>query len=247
MRPLVLLHGFTGGPSTWDDVALLLGPGRRLVRPVLLGHGPVPWPSATSFEAEVDRLSEFVNTTLGPGAHLVGYSLGGRMALGMLVRHPGLVARATLIGASPGLPDPDARAARRREDEARARSLEVEGLAHFVDTWERLPLFDTQASVPEARRRARRAQRLAHDPAGLACSLRVCGLGVMPDLSAALARIDVPVTFVAGAQDPKFRALARSMASSTPHSTHREIPSAGHDVVLERPGPLASLLEELDA
>ena len=222
-----------------------------------MGHGPAPWPSAVSFDDEVDRLAEVVRTSLGPGAHLVGYSLGGRMALGMLVRHPGLVARATLIGASPGLSDPDARAIRRREDEARAirrredearaRSLEVEGLAPFVDSWERLPLFDSQSSVPDARRRAHRAQRLAHDPAGLARSLRVCGLGAMPDLSAALARIEVPVTFVAGAQDPKFRALARSMASSTPHSTHREIPGSGHDVVLERPGPLASLLEELDA
>ena len=93
--PLVCLHGFTGSPQCWDDVIEALGKPSRVLCPTLLGHNQGPPPaSITSFEAEVDRIATMVLHAGLTGAHLVGYSLGARLGLGLLVRHGRLFARA---------------------------------------------------------------------------------------------------------------------------------------------------------
>lgn len=235
--PLVLLHGFTGTPAAFDEVR------RRLQRPchawALTGHGPGA--DAPDWDGEIARLAARIEA-LGEPVHLVGYSLGGRTALGLIVAFPALFRRATLIGANPGLGDPEARAARRSWEEGLARQLETDGLRAFVDAWEALPLWASQASLPADVRDRQRRGRLSHDPAGLAASLRRCGLGVMPDLRASLSSVDVPVDLVVGGLDAKFRALSAAMADAMPHAEVRVVDDVGHNVVLEAPGPLASLL-----
>ena len=112
-RPLVLLHGFTGAPASWDGVRRSLDDAIPVLAPALLGHdGTAGSPAIRSFDDEVDRLAGAVRGAGLEGAHLAGYSLGGRVALGLLVRHPGRFAAATLIGAHPGLQDPADRAER---------------------------------------------------------------------------------------------------------------------------------------
>ena len=103
MRPaLVLVHGFTGSPTSWEAVVARLPSDWTVIAPALVGHrgGPVGDPGR-GFEAEVDRLAEWVRARTSEPSHLVGYSLGARLGLGMLVRHPAQFARATLIGTNP--------------------------------------------------------------------------------------------------------------------------------------------------
>ena len=216
-----------------------------LVAPAALGHDGTPGPAdVATFEAEADRLADVIRGRLSRPAHLVGYSMGGRLALGLLVRHAGLFHSATLIGASPGLSTAGERADRVARDEEWARLLDEEGLDTFVAAWEALPLWATQAGVPAERLARQRAIRRSHDPRGLARSLRVVGLGRMPDYRDRLAGVDVPVRLVVGARDPKFRALAEEMTSRLPRSTVVAVPGAGHNVVLERPREIATLLRE---
>lgn len=247
-RPRVLLHGFTGSAASWAHVLeeLDAGPGEPTVlAPAVLGHDGTPGPAEIdTFEAEVDRLADVIRGGTGEGAHLVGYSMGGRLALGLLVRHPGLFDSATLIGASPGLRDPGERETRAARDEEWARLLDVEGLDTFVAAWEALPLWATQATVPAARLDRQRRIRRSHDPRGLARSLRVVGLGRMPDYRPHLGQVDIPVRLVAGTRDPKFLGLARAMADRLPRAMVIAVPEAGHNVVLERPEEIAGLLRE---
>ena len=141
---LLLLHGFLGTPSTWDRVV----PGTGA--PLLPGHGPDPDMSPASFEAAVDAIA----ASLLPGPVIVaGYSMGARLALGLAVRHPGLVRAAVLASVNPGLGG-DERAARIAWDDAQAATLIEHGLPAFVDGWERLPLFATQRRLSEDRRDA---------------------------------------------------------------------------------------------
>lgn len=229
----VLLHGFTGAPDSWETVRLsLTGPALALALP---GHGG---PDAATWEQTVDRIAEQVP----PGAHLVGYSLGARVALGLLVRHPGLASRATLIGVNPGLSNAD-RPARQAWEEDLARMLERQGLPAFLERWERLPLWTSQQRLPDAVLARQRAIRMVHDPAGLARSLRVAGLGRMPDLRPALSTLDLPVQLVVGGEDARFRALAQDMIARLPHGSLGIVEGVGHNVVLEAPGELAALLE----
>src|SRR5262249_55892589 len=144
------------------------------------------------FEAEVDRLAALIRAR-GEKVHLAGYSLGGRVAIGLLCRHAGLFRSATLSSAQPGLHSEAEREERRAADERWCAVLESRGIEAFVEAWEKLPLFATQS---DEMRRAQRRERLSHDPRGLAHSLRTCGLGHMPSYSESLALVPVPTSIV---------------------------------------------------
>ncbi len=229
---LVLLHGFAGSPASWDDVVALLPPSLDILRPTLAGHDGTPPPA--SWEDEVARLAALVPD----GAHLCGYSLGARLALGILARHPHRSRRATLASAHPGLLAPADRAARADDDERWARRLEAGGLAHFSAAWDAHPLF---AGLPAAARAARTAGRARHDARSLAASMRALSLARMPahppDAS------DTPLTLLVGAHDTKFRALAARL----PHATVEVVAHAGHDLLHENPAAVAAAICREDA
>jgi 2-succinyl-6-hydroxy-2,4-cyclohexadiene-1-carboxylate synthase len=240
---LVLLHGFTGSPSSFDGFVDHLAPGARVVRPALLGHDGAP-SAIGSWEAEIERLARAIGERAGRGAHLVGYSLGARVGLSLLASHPGLVSGATLVGAR--LPPRGARerAERAARDEAWARRLETEPLESFVSAWEGQALFDTQRALPAAARARRRAERLRHDPRGLAQSLRVLGLASMPDLRDALPSVDLPVTLAVGSRDDAFHAHAEEILRLLPRARILTLEGAGHDLILERPAALAASIDQ---
>lgn len=216
-----------------DGLASRAGP------PVLLdlpGHGRHAGLVGTwrftleAVEAEVDAVAG------SEPLDLVGYSMGGRLALAYACRNPHRVERLVLESASPGLRTGEERTARRLEDEALARRIEAGGVPAFVDEWEKLPLFASQASLPPDVRARQRAVRLANDPHSLAAALRGLGTGVLPSYWGSLGTLNFPVLVVVGALDPKFVEIGRRMASALPDARLVEVPEAGHTVHLERPG-----------
>lgn len=226
-----LLHGFAGDPSAWDGV-IAAWRARIAPDPVALpGHGADA--VQAGWVANVEALAASV-------AHrdiVVGYSLGARLALGLLAA--GACEHAVLISVNPGLPAEaeSERAARRAGDAAWAAMLRARGVAAFADAWAAQPLFASQARVAPALLAARRAARLRHDPEQLARSLEEMGLGAMPDYRATLAAAADRVTLVVGAEDAKFVALARASGL-----TVATIADCGHDPTLEQPRELARVL-----
>ncbi len=242
MTTAVLIHGFSGGPGSWRRVA-----GRLRMRtwaPAVCGHGAGASAAAVprSFEAEVDRLAAAVGAAAPPPRYVVGYSLGGRLALGLLVRHPDLFVGASLIGANPGIEGGSERQARRTADEAWARLLEEQGLAVFDREWSSLPLFGSQRGLDAGIIEEQRRVRLDHDPEALAAAMRTLSPGAMPNYRPLLPGITCPVELIAGGLDAKFVALARRMAGRLPGGTLRLVDGAGHNVPLEAPTELACLL-----
>jgi len=167
---------------------------------------------------------------------LVGYSMGGRLALAFTVRHPRRVRRLVLESASPGLATDPERARRRHEDEALAAWIEDNGIEAFVDRWQALPLFESQGALEPRVREAQRGRRLLNHAASLAASLRGLGTGALPSCWGSLGALRVPVLFVAGAHDTKFVDIARRMAAALPTARLAVVDGAGHAVHLERPG-----------
>lgn len=237
-EPLVLLHGFTGSAESWNGVLARL-PTRAALRPTLVGHGARA-EGVRTFDDEVDRLARAMGPT---PAHLAGYSLGARLALGIAVRHPERVSRLTLVGVHPGLASPAEREERRRSDRRWIELLETCGIDAFVDAWSAQPLFATERRLPETLREARRKERLAHDPKELARSLGITGLAEMPDFRPHLGEIRVPVTLMTGGLDEKFSALAEELSSLLPSARRTLAPEAGHDLLLERPDLVATELK----
>jgi 2-succinyl-6-hydroxy-2,4-cyclohexadiene-1-carboxylate synthase len=144
-----------------------------------------------------------------------------------------------LESSSPGIADAAERQARVVADEALAESIEREGLEAFVERWERLPLFASQASLPEDTRARLHAQRLRNDPLGLANSLRGMGAGRQESLWDRLAWLYVPTLLIAGELDAKYCALASQMATALPNAQAVIMPGVGHAVHLEQPQSFA--------
>jgi 2-succinyl-6-hydroxy-2,4-cyclohexadiene-1-carboxylate synthase len=237
--PLVLLHGMLGGPHSFDALGGVFND--RLVHaPTLFGHGPAPRAVPDTFEDATDRLAEELDPLGGP-VDVLGYSFGARLALGLCARHPGHVRRALLLSVHPGLRSEPERAERRAQDEALAIRLEREGIAAFVDHWERLPLFASQDGLPSQLVAAQRAVRLAHRPTAIAAAFRRLGLAEMPDLRDTIAALRDRARLVVGAIDDKFVALNLQLTRSIPGLAVEIVPGCGHSLILEAPARVARI------
>jgi 2-succinyl-6-hydroxy-2,4-cyclohexadiene-1-carboxylate synthase len=258
---LLLLHGFTGSGRSWDgglaDAAANAGFG--VIAPDLPGHGGTGWrvgPAAgpgdearredlsrATIERSADDLAELFDALGQRSAHVVGYSMGARVALRLAVTHPARVERLVLEAASAGNADEAERTSRRAADEALAATLERQGIVAFVEAWERSPVLAGEAGLPAAVRSALREIRLGHDPAGLAASLRAAGQGTMRPLHRRLGEVAAATLVIVGAADPA-RERATAVAAGIPgarlavvdgaaHAPHLEAPDAFHRLVIE--------------
>lgn len=238
MTPTVLLlHGFTHTGSSWDPVVAALGESYRAITPDLRGHGAARNVVPVTLDAVLGDLEPL----LAPGqVTLVGYSMGGRIALHAALAWPDRVRRLVLIGASPGIADPAERGERRAADEQLAEEIERSSIDAFARRWAETPLL---AGLPaEARERAH-ADRLRNTPAGLARALRGLGTGVLPSLWERLGQLPMTVFLVVGERDEKFRRISERMAELLPDPGLAVAMGAGHAVHLEMPAMVAELLQ----
>ena len=77
-------------------------------------------------------------------AHILGYSMGGRLAITMACLYPEYVRSLLLENCTAGLEREDERKERCEKDERLADKIEREGIESFVTMWENIPLFETQ-------------------------------------------------------------------------------------------------------
>ena len=241
--PVTLLHGFTQSGRSWREVISRMPEGWKWIVPDLRGHGEtrtrhdVP----CSMEACTADLEALWDELAVEHTHLVGYSMGGRLALHVAARRPQRVLSLLTIGAHAGL-DEDAREGRRRGDEALAERIEKEGVEAFVNYWGALPIFAGLERRGPAYVAQVRAERLQNHAAGLACSLRGMGAGVMDPLWDDLAHVQLPCTFVAGQLDHGYVASARRLAATVPNGRAEVVLRAGHALHQERPDAFGQVL-----
>lgn len=219
--PIVLVHGFAQQASTWDKVALSLSrTGVECFAFELAGHGKsarptvgdVPGREAFDLRFQARALLAFcrvVARDAGVAPVLVGYSMGGRVALQAAClaaddlrgggeldctalrssaafaprgRDRRLDAIAALILESAGLGPVDdaAREALRERNFSWAARVRGEGVSTFMDWWAGLPLFESQQYLSTDQRERLRAGRLANDMESLALSFEQAGAHQMP-------------------------------------------------------------------
>jgi 2-succinyl-6-hydroxy-2,4-cyclohexadiene-1-carboxylate synthase len=225
---VLFIPGFMQRGDAWRPVAELL-PERY--PSVMLDHGQ------HSLEG---RLSEI--SAAGEGHLLVGYSLGGRLALRAAMRDPERYLGVATIGATAGIDEPSLRSMRAEADERLAAWMEAAPIEDIVAVWERQPLFADQS---ESLIETQRPGRLAQDPAGLAMILRTAGQGVLDPVWHELLLLDLPVLAIAGARDEGYVRAAKRIADTAPRGRAEIVEDAGHAVQLQRPEEVVRLLEEL--
>lgn len=255
---LVVLHGFLGSGASMvpliealDAHAALAG--RRVVTVDLVGHGRSDAPAAVdpyAMERVVDQLGAVLDAvTPGPAAggaavDLLGYSMGGRIALVLALAFPRRFRRLVLIGATAGIEDHDERRTRRDADAELAAFVDRHGIESFVDRWEQLPIFATQRDLAPTVRERVRAGRTAQRETGVANSLRGTGTGSMAPMWDGLATLAVPTLVLAGALDTKYVEIGGRLADALPAGRFLAIEDAGHAAHLERPEATASAVGE---
>jgi 2-succinyl-6-hydroxy-2,4-cyclohexadiene-1-carboxylate synthase len=238
MRPeLVFLHGFTHTGASWDPVVAALGERYRAVAPDIRGHGAASDARPVTLEAVIEDLA----SAAGERFTLVGYSMGGRIALHAALegRLAARVERLVLIGASPGIADRSERATRLAADGRVADEIEGMRIEEFAVRWALTPVLSGQSAEVAA---AAAADRLRNTPAGLAGALRGLGTGALAPLWDRLSAVRVPVTLVVGERDQKFREVAVRMAALISDARVVVVPEAGHAVHLEAPEAVAAAI-----
>ena len=242
MNTIVALHGFTGESADFGPLREHLAEGVTLHAPDFPGHGARRHQRNLrdySIEAHLELITEAATT---PQITLLGYSLGGRLALHWAVAHPERVARLILIGASPGLATATEREERRLADATLADFIRTRGLDAFFKYWHNQTFFQPLLKLPSGRLDPILARRHRNDPEGLALSLDNVGTGTLPSLWPRLKELRCTVDLVTGEHDEKFTRLAREMGAHLPKARLSVIENTGHAVHLERPEDVAMLL-----
>lgn len=233
--PIVLLHGFLGCATDWDDLVRDLAVDHQCVRVDLPGHGQsLNLPDAAyTFSGAVDAIATALAPLSLPPAALVGYSMGGRLALALAARAPARWRALVLESASAGLESDAARAERVAADEEWAARLDARPLDDVLREWYRQPVF---AFGPAGAPKPLLARRRANRPPELARALRGLGTGRQPSFWPALAGLPMPLLLLAGARDAKYAELSERMRRLCPRAERVMVSDAGHNVHADAPG-----------
>jgi 2-succinyl-6-hydroxy-2,4-cyclohexadiene-1-carboxylate synthase len=246
--PLLLLHGFTGDTSTWKPFRNQWGHHSRLIIPDLIGHGKTESPQDLNryqIESAAKDLKELLDYLNLERVDLLGYSMGGRLALTFAILYPDRVRRLILESASPGLEKDEESQLRRMKDTELAHFIIGEGMEEFVAYWEAIPLFSSMEGLSQHIKDSIRSQRLSNNPQGLANSLLGMGTGFQPSWwGAPLLNMSCEVLLLTGEVDKKFCMIAKRMQKMMRNAKWVVIKNAGHAIHVEEAEKFGTIVSD---
>lgn len=258
--PLVLLHGFLGDSGDWDGLARHLQEDLYLVAVDLPGHGKsrdVKVCRDNAFEAFGDLLRGTLSQLGLDHYSVLGYSLGGRLAMNHLTQAADAIDRLLVESSHPGLEDNTERRARWNNDQGWAEQFRNDPLNEVMQRWYHQPVFADLNS--RERERLMNYRCSGHQADGsssaqgevgangesLAWALEAFSLSRQPEFWGMLNRSSGTSHYFCGERDLKFQAIAhRLLEMGCFHSVH-EIKEAGHNIHREQPGAMAAIIRQL--
>jgi 2-succinyl-6-hydroxy-2,4-cyclohexadiene-1-carboxylate synthase len=227
------LHGFLGGPTDWRPFASRWSEAARSpVRALDLFDKPLPPETPAQWAAKFVRAVKKIDDA----PILVGYSLGGRLALHALIAEPDAFRGAVIVSAGLGVEGEEARQERRVRDDWWAARFESEPWDVVVGAWNRQPIF---AGSPEPDR-----DEMEYDRDALATALRWWSPAVQKPLAPLLPGVSAPVLCVAGERDARYVEEAHRAAAVLPNCRLWVAPGAGHRVPWEVPDAFGERVAE---
>lgn len=238
-KPLILfLHGFMGNIDEFDEAIELLSDEFSYLTIDLPGHGKTQvlggdeyYTIPNTAQALINLLDELqINQCF-----LVGYSMGGRLALYLTLHFPECFSKVVLESASPGLATEAERLERIKRDcqigRKLARSIEKSDFAAFLSNWYTQQIFGNIKNYPKYNLMVE--SRLQNQPVELAKSLHFMGTGCQPSLWEKLQQNNTPLLLLAGEYDEKFIDINQKMANICEFAQLKIIKNAGHNIHFE--------------
>ena len=242
---VMMLHGFTGTYESMQELSELLP--YDCATPDLIGHGRSPCPTnhfPYRIKEIIKQLDGVAEEYLCKPFNIIGYSMGARIALSYAADRQDSLQSVVLIGGTAGIENDQDRHLRAVHDSGIAAKIEDHGLEHFVNFWEKRPIFASQRLLSLEKQEKIRRIRLRHQTCGLANHLRLAGTGMMDSLWQKLQDIEVPILLIAGQKDQKYVEIAESMVSELPNAEINIVVGAGHAVHYEKPEETAEIISQ---
>jgi 2-succinyl-6-hydroxy-2,4-cyclohexadiene-1-carboxylate synthase len=237
---ILFLHGFMGNRFEFKQAITILSKHFYCVAIDLLGHGQTTainqradQDDSYTIQSSANFVIKFLDLLRIDRCFLVGYSMGGRLALYLTIHFPQYFYRVVLESASAGLSSAAARSDRLAKDLQMATKLETGDFRLFLENWYQQPIFANLRSHPNFMQMLE--QRLNNSPAQLAKSLRNLSTGMQPSLWEKLSGNEIPLLLLAGELDLKFVLINRQMLQLCRNAQLEVIPICGHNIHFENP------------
>ncbi|GIU29770.1 2-succinyl-6-hydroxy-2,4-cyclohexadiene-1-carboxylate synthase [Shewanella schlegeliana] len=247
---VVFLHGFLGSKEDWNEIIEQLADDFFCISIDLPGHGGNGINDNSSLKLPTpgfNRCAELVHTTLKQlnisQYHLVGYSLGGRIALHLARLYPQALQSLCLESCHPGLQNADDRVARQANDRDWADKLANLPIKEFLSLWYQQAVF---SDLTQAERKQLIHKRANNSAMALLNCYQATSLAEQQDLWDTPSLLPISSHFIAGHQDQKFMALAKRWQQQQPLSLHC-IEASGHNVHLAAPEAFTEQLKTIFA
>jgi len=238
---ILFLHGFMGDRLEFKQATVVLSKQFYCVTIDLLDHGQTETMFQGTYQKDhsytiqslANCVIEFLDLLRIERCFLVGYSMGGRLALYLTIHFPQYFHRVVLESASAGLRSDAERSDRLAKDAQLAQKLEAGNLRLFLENWYQQSIFANLRSHPDFSQLL--AQRLNNSPLKLANTLRNLSLGKQPSLWERLATNEIPLLLLVGELDHKFVQINQQMQNLSKSAQLKIVPKCGHNIHFENP------------
>ena len=227
---LYALHGTLGTPCDWDFLGdNFLGDSLHKVSLFEKWKEPIKlWEWAADFNASLPIKEE------GQINILMGYSLGGRLALHALLQNPDLWDGAIIISTNPGLKTEEERTCRLHDDLKWSHQLKNLGWEDFMSLWNNQEVLRGTPQIPRFEQ--------DYDKKAIANAMTHWSIGLQEDLREEISTLSLPILWIVGANDTKYVQNSESLSFKNPLSSKVVFSETGHRVPWEQPEPFKSSL-----
>ncbi len=239
-RPLILLHGLLGSLDNWQPLARRFGQRFKVFAVDQRNHGLSPHSEDVSFEAMAEDLHGFLREHGLGQAHVLGHSMGGKVAMQFAVLHPEMIDRLVVVDVAP-----------RAYPARHARTLELL-LALDLGKFQRREELDTALAgeIPEPEVRQFLLKNVRRDTAGRFRWKANVG-GLWRNYEHLTAAVNIPQPYrkpalfvVGGKSDYVTKHDLELIPRAFPYAQFCVIAGAGHWVHADAPEPLLRSVAE---
>ncbi|PAB58392.1 2-succinyl-6-hydroxy-2,4-cyclohexadiene-1-carboxylate synthase [Anaeromicrobium sediminis] len=243
-KPIICLHGFSENISTWKFLQL---EGYKLILIDLIGHGKSDKPFSSKYytlKVIIKHLNKLIHQLGFKKYSMLGYSMGGRIALAYALTYSNEIDKLILESASYGECGFINRLKRRRNDGKIAKMIRQNGIGWFDEYWGNLSIFKSQRKLSKDIIDGIRKRRLMNEVHGLSNTLLCTGQGKFPCLKNQIANLSMPVLYISGEYDEKYKAIGKNFEKLNDNVKHKTIKGVGHNTHIEQPNSFIEVVNK---